>query len=242
MADSSIPYGALIGAGGAALSAYLAQQEAERQRQAQANATATGQLFTEGQDVRHTALAESQLDPFRQQMSQGHDLTALDVIARARNTPVQIGMSGKYAGNMPQISGGFSYDMSPQNRADALALQASIRSGQTAPTMTDKANYGRTSVLNLANPGGPTGYAGAPAPTAPGVTPSNTGGAIPRTPGAADVDLTSSYFGGGAGPEPSQSINPALLGGGGGGGGEIEELLKYFKQHPASSNDDQEKV
>jgi hypothetical protein len=242
MADSGIPYGALIGAGGAALNAYLQQQEAERQRQAQANATATGQLFTEGQDIRHTALAESQLDPFRQQMAQGHDLTALDVIARARNTPVQIQAPGKYAQYVPQISGGFSYDMSPQNRADALALQASIRSGQTAPTMTDKANYGKTSVLNLANPGGPTGYAGATAPSTTGVTPGNTGGAIPRTPGAADVDLSSSVFGGGGSDDPAAGINPALLTGGGGGGGGIDELIDLLNRQRASKNEDLPRV
>lgn len=177
-------------AGGTALGAYVTNKNANAARDQQAQQFAQGQLFSEQQALRNTALEESLADPYRQQMNQAKDLTALDVIARARNTPVSISVPGKYASYVPTISGGFNYDMSPDMREAAKRIQRSVASGETAPTMTNPANYGRTAALNLVNPGAPA--AGNAAADLNGAT-STSGASTPA--GSTNTDLTSSVFG-----------------------------------------------
>jgi len=235
-----------------AISGYLSSKNNSDNREAQQQENAANRLFSEDQDLRHTALQESELDPFRAEMSQGKDLTALDLMGRSNYTPVSVQASGKYAKNVPQISGGFSYNMSPQNRANLAQLYAAVASGRTAPTMTNPLNFGKSSVLNLT---------GAPPATLDDLTPmsgvpygANSGalqrGAIPgqtaaspRTPGgapgAAGVDLSSSVFGGGGsnganpyGPDDTSNAKYTTDSpySGGGGGGSFEDLINLINR------------
>lgn len=98
----------------------------------------------------NTASEESMANPFRHQVSQGRSALSLDAMERANFSPAQVtGGSSRYAGNKPTISGGFNYEISPELRAAAASLKASVLRGETAPTMTNPANYGRTAALQL---------------------------------------------------------------------------------------------
>jgi hypothetical protein len=97
-----------------------------------------------------TATTESALDPFRHQTSQARTLAALDQLERGQYTPAQLDVRGSpYAGYVPTLRGGYSYEPSPVLRQAAGALMTNVLAGQTAPTMTDAANYGRTGAVDL---------------------------------------------------------------------------------------------
>jgi hypothetical protein len=95
------------------------------------------------------AFGESEQNPFRQQNAQAQSLAMLDRLANEQMTPTRITPDPHYAGSVPQISGGYSYERSPALRQSAAALQRSVMAGNTAPTQTNPANYGRTSALDL---------------------------------------------------------------------------------------------
>lgn len=112
------------------------------------------------------AADESQLDPFRQQMAQAGDMARLDRLAHASYDPITIDSVGSRAtGYQPKLSGGSTYQPGADVRAGAEAIKQSVMKGQGAPTMTNPANYGKTSALDLTAPGTPPATATPVAPT-----------------------------------------------------------------------------
>ena len=218
---------AMIGSG--ALSGYLGQKSSNKDRQ-QAAALAAQQMANQ-KDIatQNTAADEAALDPFRQQMAQAGDLSKLDQLERASYSPVTMDFSGagKYAKYVPQMSGGFSYTKSPELIDSAAALKRNVMGGNAAPTMTNPANYGRTSALNLlgikaagVDPG--TVNAGAPPGTAvstsgaPGV--SSADPSMKVAPGVNAADPMASYLtgeeqrGGGTGGVMAGAGKGAMMG------------------------------
>jgi hypothetical protein len=129
----------------------------------------------EREGLRDTASSEAALDPFRQQLQQAGALGRLDLMSRMRMTPTRVQAPERYAGSIPTRSGGLSYEMDPAVRQMAEALKRDVASGRTAPTMTNPANYGRTSTLDMRSLLAMSG-----APGAAGVVP--TGGGAPASP------------------------------------------------------------
>lgn len=115
--------------------------EAEQQRKA-----LEAKAFADRQGV---AADESKLDPFRQQMSQATDLAALDRMERGTYSPVRLSGASDYAKYAPNVSGGFSYEKSPELIQSAGMLKRNIMGGNVAPTMTDPNNYGNSAALNI---------------------------------------------------------------------------------------------
>lgn len=174
---------ALAGLGAGATSAYLSNRQQNRNRQAAADEAELDREERRGTNLLDVASRESLSDPFRHQVNQVDALSRLDMIANATRTPSRINVPPEMARFVPQISGGFNYDASPDLRSAAKLLQRSVASGETAPTMTNPANYGLTGARNLNDPSsiGMSGRPYAPGQSgAPGV-----GGAIPRSPGTA---------------------------------------------------------
>jgi hypothetical protein len=95
------------------------------------------------------ALKESQLNPFRQQLSQATSVRDLDYLERGRYTPTKMTVPAAMQGFMPQMSGGFSYTPDPAVLKGYGDLKRDVMSGHTAPTMTDPSNYGKTATLDL---------------------------------------------------------------------------------------------
>ncbi len=148
------------GVGTGVLGAYVANRNSRRQQESEDERN----QMTEEQHLRQTALRESEMDPFRHQMFQGRNLTSLDMLqnlGRGGNRITPPANVAPYAGSVRP-----SYTPSDTLREHASRLYNSVAAGQTAPTMTDPANYGRTSALNLAQPAG-SGGTSATAPAAP---------------------------------------------------------------------------
>lgn len=129
--------------GGTAASAYLAKRGQDK---ADENEEKRNQM-TEEQHLRQTALAESLADPFRHQVDQTRALTSLDMLQ-------QFGQGGRHItppANVARFSGNVrpGYTPSQTMRDHAAALYSNVAGGNTAPTMTDPANYGRTGAVNL---------------------------------------------------------------------------------------------
>jgi hypothetical protein len=162
---------------------------------AQMNAQAAWQRQTQ-----QTASEEASLDPFRQQLYQGNAISWLDRMERERLDPINFDWSGNpYAHFIPQMSGGYSYEQSPELRQSAADLKRNVMSGMTAPSMTDPANYGRTAALNLLATAGGVDPASAgalaqpydPFKTTPTTDPYQTNAALRRAMlGAKGVQLT----------------------------------------------------
>jgi hypothetical protein len=138
-----------VPAAAGAIATYFSNKSKNKQaaldRQAAVNAQQSAQEMSAGTNAQSIAQRESELDPFRQQMAQGADVSKLDRLERASFTParIDIGAAG------PVASGGYSYSKSPELVKSAAALKSSIMSGQGAPSMTNVANYGKTSALDL---------------------------------------------------------------------------------------------
>lgn len=143
----------LGGLGG--LGSFFGQnQQAKAQKQIEQMRIAEAQR-AQNQDV---ALKESTLDPFRQQMLQARDLQRLDQQQNLR-APTQYGMSNPRLTAL--VGGGLqpmdrsqprqpSYTPSPELLNWLGSLKTNIAGGQNqAPTMTNPANYGHTSALDL---------------------------------------------------------------------------------------------
>lgn len=125
-------------------------KQAALNRQAQANLQTNSIAAQEGANTQSVAANESQLDPFRQQVSQARDLMNVDKAANSSFSPVQVSSAGGPGAPFVR-SGGYSYSKSPQLSGDLNAIESSIRAGNGAPSMTNPANYGKTSALNLVN-------------------------------------------------------------------------------------------
>lgn len=150
LADMALPG---ISAAGSFLTSMLsmrnANKQAELNRQQQTNLQTNQINATGAQDTQALASKESQLDPFRSRMMQMGDASKLDRVANATTTPRSINFGGPFAGFVPKMSGGYSYQKSPQLVNAARAAQTSVLSGNPDPSMTNTANYGRTGALDL---------------------------------------------------------------------------------------------
>jgi len=101
------------------------------------------------QGLMNTASNESMADPFRQQLSQAGAAAKLDRLQHASYSPVSVNVPARYAQYKPQVTGGYSYERSPEVRQAAGALKESVLAGRTAPSMTSPDNYGKTATLDL---------------------------------------------------------------------------------------------
>lgn len=118
------------------------------------------------------AKSESAMDPFRQQLAQGNALFSLDKLERASYKPVTMSAPSRYAGSVPHLFGGASYEKSPELTQAAGMLKKNVLGGNVAPSMTDPTNYGKTAALNIlqilaqgADPGAVSAAGGAPKTT-----------------------------------------------------------------------------
>lgn len=156
------PIGAAILGGGTLLSSLMGsimkKKQEQRQQQATQNLQTNQLASSNAQSTQDLASRESTLDPFRQQMAQGGDIEKLDRLERGTYTKpmLSFGNGGApssggnpYAGYVPQVSGGYSYAKSPELVQSANALKTSIMAGNQAPSMTNPANYGKSSALDL---------------------------------------------------------------------------------------------
>lgn len=150
----------IAGLGGAAATAYVANKNGKRN--AANDEAALDQ--NEHQDVRDVALKESLADPFRHQRSQYQNLTAIDMLRQFGSGGPRVTPPANVAPYTGQVRQGFKPSSSLMGSLDAL--ENSIRGGNTAPTMTDPANFGRTSAVNInaatGQPGQPGGGVSAP--------------------------------------------------------------------------------
>lgn len=133
----------ILGAGQGASSSMAAAGASKRQTQLSRDEIAERRAGR-NQGV---AAAESMADPFRHQLDQGNAIAKLDRMERASFAPTKIAPQGGYAA--PAMSGGLSYTKSPELISSAAALKKNVMGGNTAPTMTDPANYGKTGALDL---------------------------------------------------------------------------------------------
>lgn len=144
-----------VNAAGSLLSSYFGAKNANEQagltRQAALDLQHNDLAASTAKDTQSLAGRESELDPFRNQMSQAKDIGQLDRLERASYAPVKLGMpSGSpYAKYMPQTSGGYSYEKSPELMASASALKKNVMGGNTAPSMTNPDNYGKTGAMDI---------------------------------------------------------------------------------------------
>lgn len=147
------PIGAGVAAGGALLTSLFAMKNANKQaelnRQQQTNMQTNSINANAAQDTQALASKESMLDPFRSRMMQMGDVAKLDRVANASSTPRQLNLQGPYAKYAPQMSGGYSYQKSPELVNAAKATQTSVLSGNADPSMTNSANYGKSGALDL---------------------------------------------------------------------------------------------
>lgn len=136
-----------------AVATFLAQMFASSSANKQANnANALSQqqlLQQQNQSDRNTALQESLADPWRHSMFQADNVAKLDKRERGTFTPSNISMPSRYADYKPTMTGGFSYQKSPEYTQSMAALKKLVMSGQGAPTIMDPANYGETGAIDL---------------------------------------------------------------------------------------------
>jgi len=121
---------------------FAAKQQAKAQKDIEQMRIAEAQR-SQNQDV---ALKESALDPFRQQMAQARNLSMLDMRGATQPTqfynPIQPGQTRQAPAP--------SYTPSPELLNWLTMLKQNVAGGQNqAPTMTNPANYGKTSALDL---------------------------------------------------------------------------------------------
>ncbi len=154
---------------------------ANNQRKSQEQLSRESLALDREQGLMDTAARESELDPFRHQLDQAGALSKLDRLERASYSPVSVNLPDRYAQYKPTISGGYSYERSPEVKAAAGALKQNVLAGRTAPSMTSAENYGKTATLDLTGNADPRTDAafsmGAPnrdslgAPAAPAMAP-----------------------------------------------------------------------
>lgn len=108
------------------------------------------------QGLMRTGLEESLANPFRHQMDQAGSIARLDAMQNASYMPSSVQMPDRYAQYAPKLSGGFSFQMSPEARQSAGKLKQSVMAGRTAPSMTSPDNFGKTATLDLTSTADPT--------------------------------------------------------------------------------------
>ena len=132
----------LLGGLGGIGNFFAAKAQANAQKQMQQQQIAAD-AARQNQQI---AYGESQLDPFRQQMAQAKNLSMLDMRQGTRPTqfyaPLQPGETRQAPGP--------SYTPSADLLNWISMIKQNIAGGQNqAPTMTNPANYGKTSALDL---------------------------------------------------------------------------------------------
>lgn len=150
---TGLEIGLLLTAIGGGAASSIAGGMSQR-RQAEQNAQTSKEVAQMNIDADKAAqildliYKEGVLDPFRGQMFQANNMAKLDMMENATYSPVRYGADPRYGAPMTP-TGGFNYTMSPEARAGAGALKKSVMAGRTAPTATDPANAGKSSVLDL---------------------------------------------------------------------------------------------
>lgn len=140
---------ALILAGAGAASSASSSM-ANRRSQREGNALTREQIAAEKEmQLKDIAAKEGMLDPFRDQLAQAGAIGKLDMMERASYSPTRMTPAGPYAEHVPNLTGGFSYEASPEMRSSASALKRSVMSGQGAPSQAIPGNVGRTGALDL---------------------------------------------------------------------------------------------
>lgn len=173
-----IPLLALLALGQGAQGVAGALESASGRKQAE-KMSAAQIAADKARSDQSTGLQESLANPFRHQAAQASTASALDRLERGTYSRPSVSLpNNPYAKYVPQVSGGFSYEKSPELINSARNLKTDVMAGRTAPTMTDPLNYGRTATLSLDANGNP----------APGTT---NGVQAFRPP--VDKFLTSSY-------------------------------------------------
>lgn len=124
----------LAGAGSAASAAGSAISN-NRNRESQEELTRERIASDERMQGRDLLLKESMANPFRHQAAQAATLAALDHLERSRYSPVRLSAPARYAGYVPELSGGFSYERSPEVTASAGALKRDVMAGHRAPSV-----------------------------------------------------------------------------------------------------------
>lgn len=112
-----------------------------------------------------TALAESNLDPFRGYMAQARDVGKLDMQAEGDFSSSPVQTDAKYGKGLNVQPEQF-YTPSTMMRTVARGARANVAAGNTAPTMTDPANYGQVPVYHAGaepDPAAAVDPAGSPA-------------------------------------------------------------------------------
>lgn len=147
--DNSAIYAALIGAAASGVGAYASSKANSKKQKADEQLARDQMAATKALGDQRVAADESSLDPFRQQMSQATDISKLDRLERGTYKPVSLTAAPGYDKYVPTMTGGFSYEKSPDLISSAAALKHNVMGGNVAPTMTNPANYGKTATLNL---------------------------------------------------------------------------------------------
>jgi hypothetical protein len=147
------PIGAAAAAGGSFLTNLFgmknANDQAQKNRQQQLDMQSNSLAANNAANTAAIAEAEAARDPFKSRMTQVGDVAKLDRVQNARTTPRTVAPTAAYAGSMPAVSGGYSYQKSPDVTNAAGAAKQSIMSGTPDPSMTNPANYGKTGALDL---------------------------------------------------------------------------------------------
>lgn len=130
--------GRALTAAGTGLSAAMDSRRAGQDREQQ-----------EASERRRTSLEESTLDPYRFQRAQASAASDLDRLAETEYSPVHYEAPARYAGYVPQRTGGTTYNRSDSVRSGARQLRDDVLAGHTAPSVTNPANVGRTPSLDL---------------------------------------------------------------------------------------------
>jgi hypothetical protein len=126
-----IPLLTALGLGASATSnAVSSSKQNESQRQMSREEIAAQKEM----QAREIALKESELNPFRQQLAQAGSIASLDRLERGAYKPVTLQGAAPYAQYKPQMSGGYSYEKSPELVASAGALKKDVMSGNRAPS------------------------------------------------------------------------------------------------------------
>lgn len=144
-----------VNAAGSALSSYFGakneNEQKQQDRQTQLDLQHNALEASQAANTQSLAQRESELDPFRHQMDQAADIGKLDRLERASYKPVSVSMpaGSPYAKYMPQTSGGYSYEKSPELIASASTLKKNVMAGNGAPSMTNPDNYGKTGAVDI---------------------------------------------------------------------------------------------
>lgn len=109
---------AAAGAGSSAANSMSQRRNAREQREQDTRERAADRVFD-----------ESQLNPYREQLSQAGSLGRLGLMKGASYTPYSMGRGGAYTDALSP-SGGFSFESDPRTGAAASALYDSVLRGE----------------------------------------------------------------------------------------------------------------